>query len=164
MRKATKGTRICRTPGRTSSRRIALFLDLENLLHDPIATGGVDRALVELATTMTAMRARGTVVTAVACVDHHLWPAIVFEAARLGIRVHGHCGGPDAADHDLVGRMCSELPASVDTVVIGSGDHIFAPAARELASRGLHVEVLARSGSISYELYRATKDSHMLKR
>jgi NYN domain-containing protein len=79
------------------------------------------------------------------------------------VRIYGHRGGLDAADHQLLRRIQTELPPSCDTVVIGSGDHIFAPVARELRARGLRVEVIACAGSISHELYRAADACHLLE-
>ncbi|MGZ4143104.1 MAG: hypothetical protein ACXVQY_11390 [Actinomycetota bacterium] len=44
-------------------------------------------------------------------------------------------GGPDAADHELLERINRDIPPSCDTVVIGSGDGIFAGVVRELRAR-----------------------------
>ncbi|MGZ4146005.1 MAG: NYN domain-containing protein [Actinomycetota bacterium] len=71
-------------------------------------------------------------------------------------------GGPDAADHELLERINRDIPPSCDTVVIGSGDGIFAGVAREFRARGLRVEVIARAGSIAAGLYRAAHECHLI--
>ncbi|MGZ4205943.1 MAG: NYN domain-containing protein [Actinomycetota bacterium] len=78
------------------------------------------------------------------------------------VRMFGHCGGPDAADHELLERINRDIPPSCDTVVIGSGDGIFAGVAREFRARGLRVEVIARAGSIAAGLYRAAHECHLI--
>jgi len=46
--------------------------------------------------------------------------------------------------------------------IIGSGDHIFAPVARYLRSHDKRVEVVARAGTLSAELYRAADAVHIM--
>ena len=71
------------------------------------------------------------------------------------MRLHQHHGGEDGADVELTTRILAELPSSVDTVVIFSGDHYFVPTAMALQGMGKRVEVVAVAGVISRDLSRA---------
>lgn len=66
--------------------------------------------------------------------------------------------GEDGADHALLtaGEFCPERRYA--RVVIGSGDHAFAPYAARLQALGVSVTVLAREGSISAALRLAVRD------
>ena len=154
------GRTVCRRGPFARGERIALYLDLENLLYgEGIHRLEVFTALVGL---LRGFGARGIVVAAIACCDCTLARELAFAFEPAGVRIFTHDGGPDAADNALIERIRHELPASVRTVVIGSGDHIFAAVADELRARGLRVEVIARQGSLSAELYTQADDAHVI--
>lgn len=141
--------------------RVAIYLDLENLLYGSDLRDG--HGMAELSIALDALCHDRTIVGAVASCHNHIWPMVAFEAASLGVRVYKHRGGPDGADQDLINRIRFGLPATADTVVIGSGDHIFASTVLDLRARGLRVEILARQGHIAHELYRASSITHILE-
>jgi len=129
-------------------RRVAAYLDVENLLHDPTLDPGP-----ELEAIVGSIRAEGDLVARVAVGAKDLMARLVPALAASGIRGFVHAGGRDAADAELIRRITDQLPARADTVVIGSGDHCFAPVARRLRDAGRRVVVLARQGCLSHELY-----------
>ena len=134
------------------SDRTAIALDLENLVGLP----PIDRPLADLKTALGDIARGRTAVSVVGYCARPLQRKLAFELARFGVRVFGHADRtPDAADRLLVEHVTSALPRSVGTVVIGSGDHIFAPVAASLRRRGLRVEVVARPGTLSSALYSA---------
>lgn len=135
--------------------RIAVFLDLENLVR---AEGGLDG----LTRYLDDLRARGTVVASIACCACAVARRLAFTLRDVRVRVFLHQGGPDAADLELIERIRAQVPSTVDTVVIGSGDHIFAQVARELRARGKRVEAVARPGTIATTLYRAVDECRLL--
>jgi hypothetical protein len=131
--------------------RIAVALDLENLLGGRPAGDGVGDVIDVLA----RIRCSRVAVALVAYCARGLQQRIAFELLPLGVRVFGHADPrPDAADRLLLAYLERELPLSVGTVVIGSGDHIFVSAASDLRDRGLRVEVAARPGALAASLYR----------
>ena len=138
--------------------RIGVFFDIENLTE-----GERDAGVGPILAVMRELSQRGTVVAAVACGNHALVQRMMFELAALGVRAFVHHGGPDAADKVLLGRLREEVPQTVDTVVISSGDHIFAPMARELRAKGKRVEAHAVLGCLSAELYRAVDGCRVLR-
>lgn len=134
-----------------SSDRIAVVLDLENLVGLPPIEGRLSQLIAALARIVEGR----TVVAAVGYCATPLQRRLLFKMQPLGVRIFGHSERmPDAADRLLLRHLEAELPASVDTVVIGSGDHIFAPSAATLRARNLRVEVAARPGTLSADLYK----------
>lgn len=142
-----------------AKERLAVFLDLENLV---LGDGDQDRHLAEVLHMLDEIASRGRVVAAVASCHRDLAPRTAFELARRGVRLFTHQGGPDAADRDLIARMRAQLPASTETVVICSGDHIFAGVARDLRALGKRVEVQALFGRMSSDLLRAADSCRVL--
>lgn len=63
--------------------------------------------------------------------------------------------GIDGADNALISTMVNE-PCSwrSDRVILVSGDHAFAEGVSQLRAQGIHVTVMARPGTLSYELAR----------
>jgi hypothetical protein len=133
--------------------RVALYLDLENLLHEHRQARDWDGAMVALASLVHELAARGALVARLAFGDAGLVRKLAFPLGRLGVRCHNHEGGPDGADLALLQVLEHEIPRSCGTVVIASGDHIFAPIARQLRAEGRRVEVVACAGTVSAELY-----------
>lgn len=147
-------------PRARQADRVAVFFDLENLAGTP---DGDDAGLVaQVEEILEDLSTRGDVVSAIGYANKHLAPRIAPELGQLGVRTFVHRGGPDAADLELITRMRTEVPPSVHQVVIVSGDHIFATTAQELRARGKHVEVQARYGSLSADLYRAADACRVL--
>ncbi|MDA8317156.1 MAG: hypothetical protein M0010_18595 [Actinomycetota bacterium] len=70
---------------------------------------------------------------------------------------------PDGADQALL-DLCDPgfLAQHYERVVIGSGDHFFAPFAAQLAGLGVAVDVVARHGACSSELRRCVRRVVML--
>jgi NYN domain len=67
--------------------------------------------------------------------------------------------GKDGADLELIDVLEHEnIAARFRHVVIGSGDGGFSRAAAELMTRGIHVTVVSRWGSLAYELAKAADD------
>lgn len=142
-----------------TTERAAIVLDLENLVGptpSPLTPGDLHEALVGLIGDRVAVSLVGY------CV-RQLQRRLAFDLSDLGVRVFGHSDPrPDAADHLILQHLRSEIPASATTVIIGSGDHIFAPIASELRLRGLRVEVAARPGTLAAALYREAECWHPL--
>lgn len=132
--------------------RFALVLDLENLVHGYRVAGLWDEAAEAVARIVRGLRRRGTLVAAVAVADPVLTRRMAVPLGALGVRIFSHAGGTDAADRELVRRLETDVPASCDVVVIGSGDHAFAPIARRLRRRGLRVEIAAVPGMDAIDL------------
>ncbi len=93
--------------------RLAVYLDVENLVHPFRESGGWASAIQMTANLLGRLRALGTVVTALGVCDQDVWGHMAFSLAEHGVRVFTHGGGPDAADLSLVQRMRTDLPASV---------------------------------------------------
>lgn len=142
--------------------RTAIVLDLENLLHE-YRWGALELGLHDLASVLSAYTTGSTLVAAIAYCDGDLARLTAWPLAAMGFRVHPNTSsGPDAADRDLAAYLSHALPRSIDTVVIGSGDHSFAECARRLREAGRRVEVVARPTTLSAELYLAADAVHML--
>ena len=141
-----------------SSERIALYMDLENLLYEYRQAQDWDGAIVAVASLVHGLATRGTLVARVASADAGLVRRLAFALGRLGVRSHAHMSGQDGADLALLEALEYDVPRSCGTVVIASGDHIFAPAAKRLREQGKRVEVVACAGTISAALY-ASADS-----
>lgn len=92
-------------------------------------------------------------------------PALLFHSADCfpGARLLG-AHGPDGADRALLGALADVdwIAARFDRVVIGSGDHCFAPVLTALRARGIMAGVVAREGSISGSLRRAASFIRLL--
>ena len=132
-------------------RRTFHIIDIENLCGSPLCSTAACRLM------HNAYR------SAVGLGEHDLYllgadqgnGAAVFGWPTGSHRVFGK--GKDGADRALLeAAMNYNLPAQVDHVVIGSGDHFFADAARMWRTQGLTVTVVGLSGNISYALYSAT--------
>jgi hypothetical protein len=139
-----------------SGERVAVVLDLENLIGLPPLFSGA-----ELGNAIERVIGNRVRVTAVGWCARSLQARLAFDLARFGVRVFGHTSREaDAADRILLDYLAVELPTSITTVVIGSGDHIFAPAATALRRRGFRVEVVARPGTLATVLRRSADRIH----
>ena len=82
--------------------------------------------------------------------------ATTFFALPVGVRRVIGANGPDGADLALIDSIDVDWATrNFGRVVIGSGDHIFSPLARQLTARGLQVLMVTGGGYCSAELYRA---------
>jgi hypothetical protein len=143
--------------------RIAVFLDLENLLHPFIERGAVAEGLRRLRSLLGDVAGYGgTLVTCVAVCNFWLARLVAAELADLGVRTFTHTGGEDAADQAMIERIHRDLPPSCGTVVIGSGDGIFAPVADELVRAGRRVEAIGVPGNTSAALRLVANVFHRL--
>lgn len=141
----------------TNAARIALYLDVENLIHDRRAAGDWDGAAADLLALVERVSQQGTVVAKVAACDPEAARRLAPALGRAGVRTFIHRGGQDAADRILAEHLdCA--PASCNVVVIASGDHYFAEVAAGLRLRGKHVAVAAMYGSVSAQLYVAADE------
>jgi hypothetical protein len=140
---------------RRADERIALYVDLENILYQPRQARDLDAGVVSFAALVHGLTARGTLVARIAFGNQALVREVALPLSNLGMRCHVHEGGENGADIALLEALDLGLPASCGTVVLASGDHIFASAARRLRAEGKRVEVVARPGAISFELYLA---------
>ena len=75
-----------------------------------------------------------------------------FDIFPGSLRVGRH--GPDGADAALLDELrdIDWVARRYDRVIIGSGDHCFAPSTKALRSMGVLVGVVAREGSVSRSL------------
>ena len=130
---------------RLKTGRSLALVDVENCcgIDRPVAR---DVAVARSALLATGVLPTGTQVVIGTSADRTLLEAgIGWRGPRLVIR-KGH----DGADLALLDVALNEgVAARFDTVVICSGDGIFAMAARYLRERGVRVVVVGRSGSIS---------------
>ncbi len=72
-------------------------------------------------------------------------------AQDAGVRIHPCAFGKDCADGALL-RRAGDIPSTVDTLVIGSGDHAFAPLVASESLRGRRTVVVWRAGGIARSL------------
>lgn len=121
-------------------------IDIENLLGNP-------RNLLLIPRVVHAYRGRVGF-----CTDDH---AVIACNAALVVPVHevwpgAHMlvgRGPDGADRALLG-VCNpaDIARRYARVVLGSGDHIFAPFAASLRAHGVPVDVISRPEALSGRL------------
>jgi hypothetical protein len=126
------------------------LIDIENL-------AGGDFSVVEMASAAEAYRETA----AVAAMDHVVTAvgvSALLSAVKAGFSGRMVVGrGVDGADHALLKVVANpeRIAAQYDRIVIGSGDHIFCEAARELRARGIAVGVVSRAERLSRHLARA---------
>lgn len=135
------------------SERVAVYLDLENLLHPFREAKVLATGIGTLLHLIWSYERTATVITKIAVCNRTLQRLTAFELGLAGVRVFGHsepCEG--AADALLIAHLETALPASTTTVVIGSGDHIFASATLSLKAKGRQVHVFAPVGGLALEL------------
>src|SRR5205823_2475226 len=104
------------------------------------------RACSELSRVVAQVQGEGILVYGIAVVHQEAARRLAFDLANKGVRVFAHTGGRNAADLELLVRLEAEVPGSCGTVIIASGDGIFAGSARLLRRAGRRVAVLARPG------------------
>ena len=134
----------------TGWERAAVYLDLENLLF-PWRDGSADTLVARFDSILDQVVpvAATTFITAVA--DHRLVRILVGSARAHLVRFIVVHPAPEAADIQLL-RQLRSMPSSIDGVVVGSGDHVFAARVRELAATGLETVVLSGRRGLSAAL------------
>lgn len=136
--------------------QIGAVLDLENLLHTARRSSGM-LVRAQFSAIVEQLRGIGEIRSAVGCCDRWLARMLVPEALTSGVRIFPGRIGPDRADRELL-RRAADVPPSIDTFVVGSGDGIFAPLVAAQALAGRHTVVVANRGSIAASL-RAAADT-----
>ena len=132
----------------TVQGRTLHLIDLENLLGDPWATGPRVGWALEQYFEVSGWREGDLVYVAA---NPHLVKEFCFDQT-VGWRVHA-AQGCDGADLALLAHAAPEFVARrAGRLVVGSGDHIFADRARQVAARGVDVLVVSRPESRSREL------------
>lgn len=127
--------------------RALVLLDLENLAGDPLVGLAAAQEVVRRVLRSAEIRTGDHVI--VGC-NPRL--GLTAAAACPGARLVIGCG-PDGADRALLATVEPDDAARrFERVVIGSGDHAFAPLARALRLRGVDVTVISRPGSCSQHL------------
>lgn len=139
--------------------RICFVFDLENLSAVARREGRLSALLDEIVAKARRTARRGVSLGGIGVGDRHLQSVSAFKLADVNVRVHARpSDDPDASDLVLIDYLTNDLPASTDTVVLGSGDHIFAPAVARLTADGRRVIVMAVPGTLSADLYRAASE------
>ncbi len=153
-----------RRPTLQDPHRIAVFLDLENLLHPFLELDAVEEGLRRLRLLLEGLATQGTLVTCVAVCNFRLARLVAVQLSGIGfmVRTFTHFGGQDAADLALIDRIHNDLPPSCGTVVIGSGDGIFTSVAEELTRAGRQVQAIGVPGHTSAALRMIASMFHRL--
>lgn len=124
--------------------------DVENLVGDPLATSGAIAAARDACAAVSPPAEEDLVV--IGC---HPRMTTEIAASWFSGQLLARKGS-DGADLALLDAADpDDLSARFHRVVIGSGDGIFTPLARELRWRGVEVHVVARLGALSPSLARA---------
>jgi hypothetical protein len=133
-----------------TARRSLHLVDLENLVGDPCATGGLVRETLDNYLVMADWQPGDHVIIASN-------PSIIREVSfELPAPANVHATrGEDGADVMLLSLAPPEFVARrYRRLVIGSGDGIFAARARATTELGVQVLVVAREGGCSRRLQR----------
>lgn len=139
--------------------RICFVLDLENLSAAARREGRLTWRLDDIAEKARRLAARGVSLGGISVTDADLQRTSAFKLKDLNVRVYRRPNDePDASDLVLVDYLLNRLPASTDTVVLGSGDHIFADAVVHLTRDQRRVVLMAVPGSVSADLYRVVSE------
>ena len=130
--------------------RAAVLLDLENLLY-PERQISPDVVRAGFAQILQVVAELADVRHVIACCDGWLAGMVTPVSARAGVRIHPCAIGKDCADNSLLARA-ADIPASVNALIVGSGDHAFAPLVAAQALAGRHTVVIGRRGGIALAL------------
>lgn len=136
--------------------QIGAVLDLENLLHTARRSSGM-LVRAQFSAIVEQVRGLGEVRSAFGCCDWWLAKVLVPASAAAGVRIFPGALGRDRADGELL-RRAADIPRSVDTLVVGSGDGAFAPLVAEHSLLGRRTVVIGRRGAIARSL-RAAADT-----
>jgi len=140
-------------PGRhrMNRPRTLHLLDVENLVAGRVSTQSVSTMWSQF---VAAIDPRWDDLSTVAVARRHA--ATTFFALPTEVRRVIGSNGPDGADLALIESIDVDWASrNFGRVVIASGDHIFAPLARQLTTQGLQVLQVTGIGYCSAALYRA---------
>lgn len=162
MTTATTNADHSRVPGagrhRSSRPRTLNLVDLENLVGGDVVTPRVQSTWSEF---VQVTDSRHHDLSTVAVARRHATTAF-FALPSTILRLVGE-DRPDGADIALIESIDADwTAANFGQVVIGSGDHIFAPTARQLRDRGLRVVQVIGAGRCSTDLYLACSEHRYL--
>lgn len=144
---------------RSTRPRTLHLLDVENLPGGQIKPGAVESMWTEF---VQVMQPRWDDQSTVAVALRHA--ATAFLALPSGLRRVVGSNGPDGADEALLESADMDWAAAhFGRVVIGSGDHIFAPLAEGLRANGVSVVQVIGAGACSAALYQACREHKYLK-
>ena len=148
-----------RTRKAVHTERICLAIDLENVGAKARREGRLSTFLDELVAKVKRAAGQGVLLGGIGVGDRDLQRASAFRLADVRVRVHARPhDGPDASDLVLVDYLLSGRPPSTDTVVLASGDHIFADVVAQLVDGGRRVVLMAVPGTVSAELFKRATD------
>jgi len=133
----------------TSSNRSLHLVDIENLVGDPRAEAALVLAVLDEYLRAARWTAGDHVIVAA---NPGLMEKVIFD---LPVPANVHCApGRDGADGKLLEAVAPHtICTRYDRLVIGSGDAIFFPRARDVRAAGLAVEVIARLDGCSRRLH-----------
>ena len=125
------------------------LVDIENLVGNPRAEAGAVLATFDRYLRAARWTAGDHVIVAA---NPGLMGKVIFD---LPVPANVHCApGRDGADGKLLDAVAPRtICARYDRLVIGSGDAIFFPRARDVRAAGLAVEVIARPDGCSRRLH-----------
>jgi len=138
-----------------------LFLgDIENLAWDQslntVTVSSIQQISFAVHTKFTQYNAQEVIAT-----SHHFAKKVWFAWGRTTRRLLG--SGPDGADRKLIDLINNEdIAQRFTSVIIGSGDGIFAEPAAQLAAQGLHITAAYGSGGLSKRLALAAHETIQL--
>ncbi len=156
---STRPNRAARGGRHRSTRpRTLNLVDLENLVGGDVDAPRVRETWSQF---VSAVDTRFDDHSTVAVSGRHA--AAAFFALPTGIRRVIGANRPDGADLALIDSIEIDwVTANFGQVVIASGDHIFAPMARQFREAGLGVIQVLGAGRCSAELYRQCTDHRYL--
>ena len=137
--------------------RIFVACDPENIFgdarrHELDLTRTID-ATVDV---LRGLERRGILLGGIAIGDLDIVTKTAFALATARIRPQiRRTSGENAADLEIEDYVVRAMPGSTTTLVIASGDGIFARLVVQMRNRGLRVDIVAVPGTVSHELYRA---------
>ena len=136
--------------------QVGAVLDLENLLYTARRTSG-DAVRAQFLAIVDQLRGLGDIRHAVACCDRWLAGMLTPVAMGAGVRIFPGPLGKDRADEELL-RRSADVPRTVGTLVVGSGDKAFAPLIAQQALAGRRTVVMGARGHIAAALRAAAHD------
>lgn len=135
--------------------RIWLAVDLENVGAVARQEGRIPSFLDEFVSKVQLVGEGGLLLGGISVCDHHFQRASAFRLADLNVRVHARPSDDENSADLEIASFVERRPASTDTVVLASGDHIFVDIVARLRAAGLTVVLMAVPGRVSADLYRA---------
>lgn len=136
------------TPAATPT---AVAIDLENILH-PLRRLGGHAAGEGLRAVLTDVASICSISWVIGVGDYWLCRLLIADAHQLGVRLFPGPIGPDRADGELIRRLATDVPSSLEHVVLVSGDGGFAGTVVGMRATGRSVTVAGRPASISATL------------